>query len=118
MFIFFKDEFSIGTISIPHFGQCPEVSLITWGCILQVYFSALIVFEVSEDAAGVVFLLLSVLLPLHAAKIVATTSIYAMIACFTLDRFCLFRKYYLANRRISLELYLHRQMYDQNNNEQ
>jgi len=80
------DVFVTGTISIPHLGHLPAVSLITSGCILQVYFTdAIIGFEVSDTVAvvaAVSFVISEELLLLQAAKTIAAKNIDATIACF------------------------------------
>src|SRR5882762_4452960 len=73
-----------GTISIPHFGQFPGVSLITSGCIVQVYFTAVIFFAVSvvDVVAVVSFLLSEELLPLQATKNIVAKKVDAMSSFF------------------------------------
>jgi len=77
--------FLIGTISIPHLGQCPGVSLITSGCMAQAYFTALVILDVSLiDAAAESFLFSEELPLLQDVNIEAAASINAMIVFFIL----------------------------------
>lgn len=85
----FMDVSLNGIKSISHFGHLPGVSLITSGCISQVYFTAAIIFEVScadTDTAVSVFGSEELLL-LQAAKIVAVKNKDIKIACFNCFRF-------------------------------
>lgn len=78
------DASFIATRSISHLGHLPGVSLITSGCMVQVYFTAAKVFDVSGVNVEAVesFLFSEELSLLQAAKTLAVKNMPAMTVLF------------------------------------